>query len=465
MRVTVLGAGYVGATSAAVLAYLGHEVTCVERDGARLESWRSGADPLREPGLADLLAQVDVRFERHASALSFADVVVVAVGTPMGEDGTPDLAQVDEAAEEIRALVRDDTVVLIRSTVPVGTCDRLQSDRLSRTRVVSNPEFLREGHALHDALFPDRIVAGGQEDAKPVVEELYRRIITGRDLPPRGRPARAVPVLWMSARSAELAKYAANGFLATKLSFVNEIANLAQAVGADAPSVLGSMGFDPRIGHQHLRPGLGWGGSCFPKDTRALQAIADGAGYDFVVLRAAIEQNTRQLCDFAAAIERAVPAGGRIGLLGLAFKNGTPDTRQSPAVALAKLLIRSGFKVNAYDPAVRALPDEPAVVVCKTVRDACSRADAIVIATEWPEFAELDLAAIRRLTGGDLLFDGRTLISSSKAAAAGFHYRGLGNFGGHQLPLSARRGPDRRSARRREVAADLGAGSRVRGAA
>jgi UDPglucose 6-dehydrogenase len=228
----------------------------------------------------------------------------------------------------------------------------------------------------------------------------------------------------MNAVSAELSKYAANGFLATKLSFANEIANLAQAVGADAATVLGSMGLDPRIGSQFLRPGLGWGGSCFPKDTRALQSIADGLGYDFLVLRAAIEQNTRQLRGFAAAIERALPHGSKIGLLGLAFKAGTADTRESPAVALAHQLLLSGFAVSAYDPALRELPAEPAVAVRGCAAEACTDADAVVIATEWPEFAEIDLRSLRAVTRGDLLFDGRSLISPTTAAAAGFHYAG-----------------------------------------
>jgi UDPglucose 6-dehydrogenase len=347
----------------------------------------------------------------------------------MGSGGVPDLSQLDAAVEQIGAFARDGTVVLVRSTVPVGTCDRLQSGPLRHLCVVSNPEFLREGHAVHDALFPDRIVAGGPQEARPVVEELYRRVIEGQVSFGGNGGVRSVPVFWMAARSAELAKYAANGFLATKLSFVNEIANLAHAIGADASAVLGSMGADPRIGPQHLRPGLGWGGSCFPKDTKALQSIADGAGYDFVVLRAAIEQNARQLCRFAAAIEQALPEGSAVALLGLAFKAGTPDTRESPALALARLLMRAGLRLSAYDPAVRQLPDEPKVVLRSTILEACRDADGVVIATEWPEFADMELAAVRRVTRGDLLFDGRDLIAPSRAAAAGFRYQGLSGFG------------------------------------
>jgi UDPglucose 6-dehydrogenase len=428
MRVTVLGAGYVGATSAVVLAYLGHDVTCVERDAARLERWRSGNDPLGEPGLAELRAQRDVCFVDDASTIASADVIIVAVGTPMRSAGEPDLSQLDGAVAQIQAFAKTGAIVLMRSTVPVGTCDRLQSGPLRHLCVVSNPEFLREGRAVHDALFPDRIVAGGREEARPVVEELYRRIIDGEDLLGGDGGRRDVPVFWMSARSAELAKYAANGFLATKLSFVNEIANLAQTVGADATAVLASMGSDPRIGPQYLRPGLGWGGSCFPKDTRALQSIADGAGYDFVILRAAIEQNRRQLARFASAIEMAMPRRSAVGMLGLAFKAGTPDTRESPAVALARLLIRRGMHVSAYDPAVRKLPEEPNIAVRSTLLEACHGADGVVIATEWPEFAKVELSEVRHVTRGDLLFDGRELIAPSRAIAAGFRYQGLSGF-------------------------------------
>src|SRR5258706_249539 len=310
MRVTVVGAGYVGAVSAAVLAYLGNRVTCIERDPDRLAAWRRGEDPLREPGLGELLRTVDVCFAPIATDLADSEVIVVAVGTPMGSDGRPDLEQVETA-------------------------------------------------------------------------------------------------------SAQIGSHARRG---------------AQAVGADAAAVLGSMGLDPRIGWQFLRPGLGWGGSCFPKDTRALQAIADGMGYDFLVLKAAIDQNARQLRGFAAAIERVLPHGSQVGLLGLAFKAGTADTRESPAVALAGLLLQAGLSVNAYDPAVRVLPAEPRISVRSTLADACEAADAVVVATEWPEVAAMDLRAIRRATRGDLLFDGRSLIAPRSAPAPGFRYAGPAGF-------------------------------------
>ena len=422
MRVTVVGAGYVGLVSALAFAASGHEVVCVDRDAVRLACLRRGEDPLDEPGVADLLGRTTVRFADADPELDRADVVLVAVGTPMRADGHADLTQVDEAARTIARAARAGVVVVIRSTVPVGTCERLQTRRLRRQLVVSNPEFLREGHALADALAPNRIVAGGSRSARPIVEALYAPLLAQlASTAPEALP----PFIWTTSRSAELAKYAANGFLATKLSFVNEIANLAEVVGADAETVLRAMGLDPRIGAGHMRPGLGWGGSCFPKDTRALAALAAGEGYDFVVLRAAIEQNNRQIARFAAMVERETPGAAVIGLLGLAFKAGTADTRESPAIALARRLARSGRSVHAYDPAVRRVADPAIARVYSDARAACAGADAVVIATEWDEFAGLDLAALRRVTRGDLLVDGRGVIDPIRATHAGFRYRGV----------------------------------------
>jgi len=423
MRLTVIGAGYVGLTSALAFAKVGHDVVCVERDPVRLSRLLQREDPLAEPDLGDLLRQTAVRFVDDDPELDRADVVLVAVGTPMRADGHADLAQVDEVSRTIAYGARPGTVVAIRSTVPVGTCDRLQTGVLRHQLVVSNPEFLREGHALQDAFAPTRIVAGGPSAARGIVEALYA--------PLRNRGRRAsdfVPLIWTTSRSAELAKYAANGFLATKLSFVNEIANLADVVGADAAAVLQTMALDPRIGSGHLRPGLGWGGSCFPKDTRALAALAAGEGYDFIVLRAAIEQNNRQLAEFALMIERETRANATVGLLGLAFKAGTADMRESPALALARRLARTGRRVNAYDPAIRSTPETAISRVDSDALAACTEADAVVVATEWPEFAALDLCALRHVTRGDLLVDGRAVIDPVRAAAAGFRYRGVGGL-------------------------------------
>jgi len=423
MRLTVIGAGYVGLTSALAFAAVGHDVVCIERDPIRLARLRRREDPLAEQDVGDLLRGTSVRFVETHPDLDRADMVLVAVGTPMLKDGQADLTQVDEAARHIAYGARRGTVVAIRSTVPVGTCDRLQTGPLRHQLVVANPEFLREGRALADTFAPTRIVAGGPPEARAIIEALYA------PLRKRGRRASDfVPLIWTTSRSAELAKYAANGFLATKLSFVNEIANLADVVGADAEAVLQAMALDPRIGPGYLRPGLGWGGSCFPKDTRALAALAARGGYDFIVLRAAIEQNNRQLAQFARLIEHETPADATIGLLGLAFKAGTADMRESPALALARRLARTGRRVNAHDPAIQSTPDPAIARVDPDALTACTEADAVVVATEWPEFAALDLCALRHVTRGDLLVDGRAIIDPARAVAAGFRYRGVGGL-------------------------------------
>jgi UDPglucose 6-dehydrogenase len=423
MRLTVVGAGYVGLTSALAFASVGHEVVCIESDPVRLARLLRREDPLAEQGVEDLLRVTPLRFVEMDQDLDRAEMILVAVGTPMRKDGQADLTYVDAVARDIAYAARPGTVVAIRSTVPVGTCDRLQTGSLRHQLVVANPEFLREGRALADTFSPTRIVAGGPSAARATVEALYTPLRERR-----GRAADFVPLIWTTSRSAELAKYAANGFLATKLSFVNEIANLADVVGADAESVLQAMALDPRIGAGHLRPGLGWGGSCFPKDTRALAALAAGEGYDFIVLRAAIEQNNRQLAQFAETIERETRPDATIGLLGLAFKAGTADTRESPALALARRLARTGRRVNAHDPAVRSAPDPAISRVDPDAIAACTDADAVVVATEWPEFAALDLCALRLVTRGDLLVDGRAIVDPARAAAAGFRYRGVGGL-------------------------------------
>jgi UDPglucose 6-dehydrogenase len=431
MRVTVIGAGYVGLSSALAAAHIGHHVRVLEKDQRRIRLLDAGIDPLDEPNFPELLSSTSPLFTADAAtACAQADVILVAVGTPLLPDGSADLSAVFEAAEVIAAHAPHATV-FIRSTVPVGTADRLQAGVLRSARVVSNPEFLREGSALHDALTPERIVAGGSAESRPIVEELYGPIIRQRfptvgDVSPSADP---VPLCWMDRRSAELTKYAANAFLATKLSYVNEIANIASVVGADIRAITHALGLDPRIAPAYLRPGIGWGGACFPKDVRALQAFANDEGYDFTLLRAVIEQNNQQLRRFFALLDNEFVGRTdvRIGLLGLAFKSDTADTRESPAVALAKLMVARGWEVTAYDPAVRTIvPDLPASVrIAPSPLSAAIGADALVVATEWPEFANLDLRYLRGLMRGDVLFDGRCIIEPAICTAAGLRYYGI----------------------------------------
>ncbi len=430
MRVSVIGAGYVGLASALAAAHTGHVVSVLEKDDQRVRLLRSGVDPLGERNFTEVLSSAGILFTGDpAVALADPDVILVAVGTPHLPGGSADLSAVFEAAEVIAAHAPEATV-LIRSTVPVGTADRLQAG-LPSAKVVSNPEFLREGSAFGDALGPERIVAGGSADARGIIDELYGPIIDQRfrpfgDVVPKSGP---VPVCWMDRRSAELTKYAANAFLATKLSYVNEIANIAGVVGADIRAITHALGLDPRIAPAYLRPGIGWGGACFPKDIRALQAFANDEGYDFTLLRAVIEQNNQQLHRFFALLERefADRSDVRVALFGLAFKSNTSDTRESPAIALAGLMLARGWVVTAYDPAVRrAVRDLPKDLrLARTSQAAAVGADAIVIATEWPEFASLDLPYLRAVMRGNALFDGRCIVDPAVATAAGLRYLGI----------------------------------------
>ena len=425
----IVGAGYVGLASALSFAHVGHRVRLLDRDGARIAMLQEGRDPLGEPHVDELLAGTNIEFTTDPKgALSRVDAIVVAVGTPNLPAGSVDLSQLEGACLTISENAPA-SVVLIRSTVPVGTGDRLQAGLLRRFVVVSNPEFLREGTAITDSLRPTRILAGGDPDAEAFVRGLYRPI-EQQVFQPLGdlAPGRVVPLFWTDRRTAELAKYAANAFLVTKLSFVNEIANLSAALGADVRQVLQVVGADPRIGSSFLRPGLGWGGSCFPKDTRALLEFALTTGYEFSILRAVVEQNNAQLLRFFHSILRGLDGipGPRIGLLGLAFKSGTGDCRESPAVALAQLLLERGFDVQAYDPAVSHLPSGlDGVRLCGSLQEVAQDADAIVIATEWPEFATADYADLRAVMRGDQLFDGRCIVDPDRARVAGLRYRGV----------------------------------------
>lgn len=432
MRVTVVGAGYVGVASAITLAMTGHEVRVLDIDAGRIAQLAQREDPLGEPHVAEFLrAELPLTFTTEpAEAYADSDIALLAVGTPPGPQGAADLRYLSAAAETGARLLPPGAAVVVRSTVPVGTADSLRAQVLRGRYVISNPEFLREGHAIEDSLHPDRIVGGGDAADEIVFRQLYAGIVDQKFRKVAGlrsAPTRP-PLFWMDRRSAELAKYAANAFLATKLSFVNEIANVAAAVGADIRSITEALAADPRIGPSFLRPGIGWGGSCFPKDTRALAAFATDSGYEFLVLRAAIDQNNAQLHRFQHEVARELKdrENVRIGLLGLAFKAGTSDCRDSPATALAELFLADGWSVTAYDPAVRASPLVPdGVRIVGSAIEAAREADALVVATEWPDFARADLTELSAAMRGDLLFDGRCIIEPGAAAAARLRYRGV----------------------------------------
>ncbi|MGW4091428.1 UDP-glucose dehydrogenase family protein [Nocardia sp. NPDC004750] len=427
-HVGVVGAGYVGLTSAACLAHLGHHVICVDNDEAKVAALRTGAVAIVEPGLPELvregLEENRLVFTSDAQALHECEVVLLCLPTPMGTGGTADLGVLEDALRTLATVLPPDCVLVTKSTVPVGTAARIPAlSGLAGTAVVSNPEFLREGHAVEDFLRPDRVLLGAAEhdgESADRVAALYAG--TG------------APVLRSDSASAELAKYASNAFLAVKLSFVNTLAELCERVGADITKVTGAMGMDDRIGPAFLAPGPGWGGSCLPKDTRALLRAAEAWGVDFAMVRNALQANDRQQAMVLRKIRRAVTdsvdgslAGTRIGVLGLAFKAGTGDLRDSPAVAVARQLTRHSATVTAYDPCVPA--GTPGLDGIRVVDDpylVAKDAGAIVILTEWPEFRSLDWAKLATDVDRAVIVDTRNLLDERLLIDTGFTVLGNG---------------------------------------
>ncbi len=440
MRVGVVGCGYVGSVTATCLAWLGHSVTGLEADPERARRLAAGDVPFYEPGLPELMREVRplARLAFTADpqrALALADVVFICVGTPPDADGRPNLSQLREAVASVAAHVRPRAVVVSKSTVPIGSGEWLRrvldaaapSLRHSRIRVVANPEFLREGSAIEDFLFPDRIVLGGDPDAVARLTTLYRPVLDQSF--PGADPSRRPELFVMDHLSAEMVKYAANAALATKISLANEIATLCELTGADARVVLTAVGADPRIGRGFLRPGLGWGGSCLPKDTAALVHLGTDLGYDMPLLRSVREVNARQPSWAACKLEHALGSlgGRRVALLGLSFKAATDDLRSSPALALARALVDEGATVVAFDPVVKALPGgDPPIELAEDPYAAADRADAVVIATDWPEFQAVDLCALRERMRGNVLLDGRNLLADGRGANSGLRILGAG---------------------------------------
>ncbi|WP_262320432.1 UDP-glucose dehydrogenase family protein [Acidiferrimicrobium sp. IK] len=439
-RVAVIGTGYVGTVVAGCLAHIGHQVIGVESDAAKLVPLRAGRAPFHEPGLDALLAEGigagTLSFtDDFAAAMDGSDVVFVCVGTPSGPDGLPDMTAMVGVARSVAANLRHHHVLVNKSTVPIGSGRWLASviEDVARTRieglfsVVSNPEFLREGNAVHDYLHPDRVVLGSDDPAAlDTLAELYQPILS-QTLPGEA-PGEQVPLVRTDLVTAEMTKYASNAFLATKISFANEIARLCEMVGADITEVTAGMGLDTRIGGRFLDAGLGWGGSCFGKDVSALISTAGDYGYRTRILEAAVEVNEdqRNLVVEALLHDLKTLRGARIALLGLAFKPGTDDLRDSPAVAVAERLVHRGCFVTAFDPVVGALPGHPDVRIAASATEAAWQADAVVLATDWQEFLGLDLKSLRAETRGDLFFDGRNIFDPGLVEAAGFRYRGIG---------------------------------------
>jgi UDPglucose 6-dehydrogenase len=452
MKVAVIGAGYVGLTTALSLAYVGHEVVGVDLDADKVARLNRGELPFYEPHAKEMLALVRERLRftaRYEEAVPQAEVIFIAVGTPSLPDGTPDLSQVRSAAQAIgRHLGEGFTVVVNKSTVPVGSGNYVEAlvrrafqeahggEPNGRLAVASNPEFLREGQALYDSLYPDRIVVGAEDRrAIEVLRELYEPILEQSFAPPPflPRPERmgAVPFLTTDLASAELIKYGANAFLALKISFINELARLAEKVGADIREVARGIGLDHRIGPRFLQAGLGWGGSCFPKDTAALLAMGREYGLSLGITEAArkVNEDQRRWAVDKLLAELKTLKGRTIALLGLAFKANTDDLRESPALELARLLLDRGAFLRAHDPV--ALPRARKEVslpleYAETPEEALRGADAVVLATDWPLYRTWPWQELKPLLRTPLVLDARNFLDGKALADLGYRYLGMG---------------------------------------
>ncbi|MEM7339879.1 MAG: UDP-glucose/GDP-mannose dehydrogenase family protein [Actinomycetota bacterium] len=427
--IAIIGTGYVGLTTGACFAHLGHDVICADIDEEKVARLRAGEIPIVEKGLDRVVDEGirsgNLRFVVGAATASAeAEFHYLCVPTPQGPDGSADLSYLETAADEIKDVLPENSVVVNKSTVPVGSTG-IVSRVLGRpdVSVVSNPEFLREGSAVADFLQPDRVVIGSRDTEAAIrVASLYSKV-----------PA---PIMVTDPVSAETIKYASNAFLATKLSFVNAIATLCEAVGADVSDVVLGMGYDSRIGREFLRPGPGWGGSCFPKDTRALASIARDAGYDFSFLDEVVRVNEDQFARTAQkVIDGMMPTetGGHVAALGLTFKAGTDDLRESPAIEVLRRVAETGVKVRAYDPAVSANDDRFAkaypdldIEVVSDPYAAAEGASVLAILTEWEEFTELDFDKLAEVMPAKSIVDGRNLLEPTIPRRRGFSYRGVG---------------------------------------
>ena len=447
MRIAIVGSGYVGLVAAACLAELGHEVTCVDNDVAKIDLLNQGVVPIHEECLPELLAKHRnnrLRFTCELrGALAKAAAVFIAVGTPSTEQGEADMSYVEAVSREVARTLDGYKVVVEKSTVPVLTHDWVRRVMLLNGAppesfdVASNPEFLREGTAVRDFLYPDRIVLGvDNQRSAAVLHEIYEPLTSGRYYQREDRVPGAIDqlpaVIVTSAKSAELIKHASNAFLATKVSFINAVANVCEAVGADIEQVCQGIGADSRIGRKFLYPGIGYGGSCFPKDLKAFQAVARECGYDFRLLEEVSRVNHEQLRNFVRKVKGALWTlrGKKLGVLGLAFKGGTDDVRESPALGVVEMLLREGCEIRAYDPAAteraRAVLPQNGISYASSPYDAAQDADALLILTDWKEFATLDLERLRKALAYPIVVDGRNLYDPATMSGAGFIYCSIG---------------------------------------
>jgi UDPglucose 6-dehydrogenase len=428
-KICVIGTGYAGLANATCLADLGNDVIAVDRDQAKIGQLNQGILPIYEPGLREILGRNEkagrlVFSTSYDEGMQDAEFVFLCVGTPSGDEGETDLADVEQAAIDVARRIHQPVVIVNRSTVPIGTgdwlCDTIMQhlpDRKTVFSVVSNPEFLREGSAIYDWMHPDRIVLGSSDiEAIERVSHLYRSL--GAEL------------IVTDVRTAEMIKYATNAFLASKISFINEMANICEAMGADVQTVAHGMGTDRRISPEFLQAGIGWGGSCFPKDVRSLAYVAAVHGQHPQMLRAVLEINTDQRKRAVTKV-REILGGFRgkiIGVWGLSFKPNTDDMRDAPSVSIIRMLQNEGAHVRAYDPvaAETAHAILPALTTCDSPYSAAQEADAVFLLTEWNEFKQLDMVRVRDLMSRPILLDGRNVYEPQQMRELGFIYRGMG---------------------------------------
>jgi UDPglucose 6-dehydrogenase len=429
MKVAVIGTGYVGLVTGVVLAELGNDVICVDNNPEKLAKIMKGESPIYEPGLEELMKKAIAEgfltvSDSIADATSRSEVVFIAVGTPPGEDGTPDLTAVRAVAKEIGKAIKQQVVVVNKSTVPVGSGELVEQIILEQGapahlfNVVSNPEFLREGSAIHDTLHPDRIVIGAKKkEAAMRLVELYATL--------------EAPMIITDLNSAELIKYASNSFLAMKISFINAISRVCELADANVADVSKGIGMDKRIGSQFLQAGLGWGGSCFPKDVLGMLTTAERYGYNFGLMQEVISINDDQTLHFVRRLEKRLNGleGKRIGIMGLAFKPNTDDIRDAKSLIIVEDILKKGGLVSAYDPIATENFRQhfPNVDYKESVYDVSENADALVLVTEWNEFRQLDLNRLGNKMKTRILFDGRRVYKKDAAERNGFDYYTIGS--------------------------------------
>lgn len=440
MKIAVAGTGYVGLVTGVALAHIGHRVTCVDIDEIKIKKMQEGISPIYEEGLEELMHLNKKRLTYttdYKKAYSQADVIFIGVGTPEKEDGSANLTYLYAVLDQIRESVTKDTVVVIKSTVPIGTNDEVEkylNEKVSglKISIVSNPEFLAQGTAVHDTLYATRIVVGVEDDyAKKIMTKLYK---------PLTKEPYNVPFLVMDRKSAEMVKYASNDFLALKISYINEIANFCEAIGADISLVTKGMSYDPRIGNKFLNPGIGYGGSCFPKDTKALHFLSKEYGCEMKTLKATIEINKNQKLVLINKLEKVFPNlhGLTIGVLGLTFKPGTDDLREAPSIDNIKYLLKQGVIIKAYDPIgidnfKRILAMDKTltnhlnnITYYNNIDDTITNTDAVMIMTEWKEIKEYSLENYIKLMKTPYIFDGRNCYSLDNINKYNLYYNSIG---------------------------------------